>query len=64
MTVAHPPRRSQDDRSVAPVLRRGAPLGRCAERQAERDWLPASDWPTMVFAGEEAIYKAINPLTP
>ena len=30
---------------------------------AERDWLPAPEWRTMVFSGKEAIYKAINPLT-
>ena len=30
---------------------------------AEREWLPAPEWRTMVFSGKEAIYKAINPLT-
>ena len=30
---------------------------------AERDWLPAPEWRTMVFSGKEAIYKAAYPLT-
>ena len=30
---------------------------------AERDWLPAPEWRTMLFSAKEAIYKAINPLT-
>lgn len=30
---------------------------------AERDWLPAPEWRTMVFSGKEAVYKAIYPLT-
>ena len=40
--------------------------GQVAERvltPAERDWLPAPEWRTMVFSGKEAIYKAVNPLT-
>ena len=45
---------------------RTAVSGQVAERvlsQAERDWLPAPEWRTMVFCGKEAVYKAINPLT-
>ena len=30
---------------------------------AERDWLPAAEWRTMLFSAKEALYKAINPLT-
>ena len=30
---------------------------------AEREWLPDSEWRTMVFSGKEAIYKAVYPLT-
>ena len=30
---------------------------------AERAWLPAPEWRTMVFSGKEAIYKAVYPLT-
>ena len=30
---------------------------------AERDWLPAPEWRTMVFSSKEAIYKAVYPLT-
>lgn len=30
---------------------------------AERHWLPAPEWRTMLFSAKEAIYKAINPLT-
>ena len=30
---------------------------------AERAWLPAAEWRTMVFSGKEAIYKAVYPLT-
>lgn len=30
---------------------------------AEREWLPAPEWRTMVFSGKEAIYKAVYPLT-
>ena len=29
---------------------------------AERDWLPAPEWRTMVFCGKEAVYKAVYPL--
>ena len=45
---------------------RTAVSGQVAERvltSAERDWLPAPEWRTMVFSGKEAIYKAVNPLT-
>ena len=31
--------------------------------RTERNWLPASEWRTMLFSAKEAIYKAINPLT-
>ena len=30
---------------------------------AERDWLPAPEWRTMVFSAKEALYKAVHPLT-
>ena len=30
---------------------------------AERAWLPAPGWRSMVFAAKEAVYKAVNPVT-
>lgn len=45
---------------------RNAVSPRVAERvltAAERDWLPAAEWRTMLFSAKEALYKAINPLT-
>ena len=30
---------------------------------AERAWLPAPEWRTMLFSAKEAVYKAIYPLT-